>query len=254
MPFPETRLTLIQRLARQGNADDWRQFHRDYWGSVCQFARSAGRLSAADAEDVASLAFQVLLEGRLLDRWTNLPTAKLRSLICAVVRNILANQQRVAINRQDLIKSHVAELQRYRELGNGDIASEAEDDLFYQAWADNLIHGVIEQLLDECQSSGKGDRFRVLYGRICEELSIREIARLLRISEAAVDNYFRSMRSRLTDLLSQTVLEHVQRYSAIEQADDEFKREWNRLGSHLARQGGLESAIRRIEQAFDQDQ
>lgn len=251
MPFPETRLTLIQRLAHQGGTDDWRQFHRDYWGSICQFARSVGRLSAVDAEDVTSLAFQVLLEGHLLDRWTNSPTAKLRSLICAVVRNILANQQRVAINRQDLIKNHVAELQRYREFGDGSVPCVPEDDLFYQAWADNLIRSVIERLLDECQSTGKGDRFRVLYGRICEELSIREIARLLQISEAAVDNYFRSIRTRLTDLLSQTVMEHVTRYSAIEHVDDEFKREWDRLGSHLVRQGGLESAIRRLEQKFD---
>lgn len=251
MPFPETRLTLIQRLAQQGGADDWRQFHRDYWGSVCQFARSAGRLSAVDAEDVTSLTFQILLDGQLLDRWTNSPTAKLRSLICTVVRNILANQQRVAVNRQELIRSHVAELQRYRELGDGVIACETEDDLFYQAWADNLIQGVIEQLLDECQSSGKGDRFRVLYGRVCEELSIREVAQLLQLSEAAVDNYFRQMRARLTDLLGQTVLDHVKRYSSIGEAEDEYRREWDRLGSYLLRQGGLESAIRRIEQRVE---
>ena len=38
MAFPDTRQTLIQRLATTSGEDDWRQFLNDYWGPVCRFA------------------------------------------------------------------------------------------------------------------------------------------------------------------------------------------------------------------------
>ena len=52
MAFPETRQTLIQRLATTSSQDDWRQFLNDYWGPVCRFAALRASLSPADAEDV----------------------------------------------------------------------------------------------------------------------------------------------------------------------------------------------------------
>ena len=32
MAFPQTRITLVQRLAAGGSEDDWQVFFRDYWG------------------------------------------------------------------------------------------------------------------------------------------------------------------------------------------------------------------------------
>ena len=34
MNFPQTRLSLIHRIAQDGKDDDWRQFMNDYWDPV----------------------------------------------------------------------------------------------------------------------------------------------------------------------------------------------------------------------------
>ena len=81
MSFPQTRVTLIQRLASGGNEEDWGQFLRDYWGPICRFSLRFGALNLDEAEDVASDTFAVLLEKRLLDRWVSNRSAKLRTLL-----------------------------------------------------------------------------------------------------------------------------------------------------------------------------
>src|SRR5437879_4084689 len=39
MSFPQTRPTLIERLAAAGEERDWQEFLTDYWGPICRFAR-----------------------------------------------------------------------------------------------------------------------------------------------------------------------------------------------------------------------
>src|SRR5512137_977749 len=102
MSFPETRQTFIERLASGGSEHDWRCFLQDYWGPVCRFALRWGVGNFADAEDVAAQTFEILWENRLLVRWVSNRSARLRSLLCGVVRKILANRGRTRENRQRL--------------------------------------------------------------------------------------------------------------------------------------------------------
>ena len=60
MGFPETSLTLVQRLASGGSEEDWRSFLHDYWGPICRFARRHGAANLHEAEDIASEVFEVL--------------------------------------------------------------------------------------------------------------------------------------------------------------------------------------------------
>jgi RNA polymerase sigma factor (sigma-70 family) len=246
MTFPITRRSLIQRLASGGDSADWRQFHLDYWGAVCSFARYAGRLNAADAEDVAAQAFNVILEAKLLQRWSETPTAKLRTLICSVVRKILANQRRQNQGRQAGLRENIGELDRYRE-EEPVRAAENDGDVFYRVWADDFIHRSIDALLDEYNSTGRGDYFRVLYGRICEEMSIKELASSLELSPSAVDNYFRHARRRLSELFEAALRDHVSRYCSTADSEGEFAAEWGHLGEFLQSNGGIESTIQRVE-------
>jgi hypothetical protein len=94
MSFPQTRHTLIQRIADAGDGRDWGEFLADYWGPVCRFARRAGALTQDDAEDAAAQTFEVLVRNRLLAHWVLKRSAKLRTLLCAVVRNVLSNRGR----------------------------------------------------------------------------------------------------------------------------------------------------------------
>ena len=241
MGFPDTRHTLIQRIVAASDETDWRQFLDDYWGPVCRFAARFGNLNAADAEDVASQTFEALLTNQLLSRWMVNHSAKLRTLLCTVSRNVMANRARVEHGRARLLRDH---LEQGGALGGLDAPAE-QVDVFYTAWVDDLLEQAVELLLGEYLQSGKDDYFRVLHGRICEELSMHEIAECLGLKVTTAENFYKSARKRLASIFEDLVREHVGRYAADSSAGEEFAAEWARLGQYLQKHGGLEDAIRR---------
>lgn len=243
--FPETRVTLIRRLASGGSEEDWRQFLADYRGPVCRFALRWGATCYDDAEDVASQTFEVLLESRLLARWASNRSARLRSLLCAVTRNILANRHRVQAGRRQLAE----ELrQHFEELAD---EKDRSADAFYAAWVEDLVQQAVASVATEYYRQGKGDYVRVLYGRLCRQLSIAELAEALQLKPSAVDNYYRHARQRLAEKLDERLRRQLQRYCPAEDLDDEFSLEWEQLGTYLADQGGLEEAVRRTYELLD---
>jgi RNA polymerase sigma factor (sigma-70 family) len=248
MTFPETRHTLIQRLATGGHDGDWQEFMEDYWGPVCRFAKWKGSLTHEDAEDVASLTFEALLKSRLLQRWSEVQSARLRTLLCTVVRNVLSNRARVVSAREKVVREHGGMLDRYVELSENETADAPQDqlDAFYAAWVDDILHNVVESLLVEYNHNGKGDYFRVLYGRLCEEMSLPEIAEALQIKLTAAENFLRHTRQQLADRLQGVVRANVARYAPADRVDPEFAAEWALLGEYLQSRGGIEEVIRRL--------
>jgi len=248
MAFPQTRLTLIQRLADGASQADWREFTSDYWGPVCRFAQGHGDLMHEDAEDVATEVFEAVFKNRLLERWSNARSAKLRTLICCVVRNVLSNRFRVDAGRARLVREHGGMLDRYAEFENAEAADAPRDqlDAFYAAWIDDTLQTAVENLFSEYGRAGKGDYFRVFYGRICERMPMAEIAQSLQIKLTTAENYFRHVRDRLAERLKQLVREHVLRYSKGPEVGDEFAGEWSQVGEYLRMRGGLEAAIGRV--------
>lgn len=247
MAFPNTQLSLIERLAGGGSDNDWRTFLEDYWGPVCRFARQHASLNAEDAEDVAAEVLEAFVKNGLLARWSANRSAKLRTLICTVVRNVLSNRNRVAAGRARVVREHGGQLDRYLESSeeSGDAATRATDEQFYAAWAEDLVHQAVEGLLLEYGQAGCPDRFRVLFGRLCEAMPVSDIAAALKLTPAVVETHFRQARQRLTELMQEMLRSRVNRYSSAEQADDEFTVEWARLGKYLQEHGGLEAAVRR---------
>jgi DNA-directed RNA polymerase specialized sigma24 family protein len=245
MSFPETRLTLIQRLAAGGTAEDWQDFLRDYWGPVCRFALRCGAGQLNDAEDVAGQTFKVLWESRLLVRWIANHSARLRSLLCSVTRKILANQHRVCTGRDRLA----------RDAADHWTQAEATDaqqaELFYAAWVEDLLRQAVEAIAARYYQEAKGDYVRVLYGRLCQRLSIAEVASVLDIQPSAVDNYFRHARQRLADALQVLLRQQIDCYTAPEEAEQEFRTEWQQVGTYLTDHGGLEEAVRRTYELMD---
>jgi DNA-directed RNA polymerase specialized sigma24 family protein len=245
MSFPQTRLTLIQRLVVEGNEEDWRTFVRDYWGPVCRFAMRWGAANLDDAEDVAIEAFEIVWRNDLLERWVAHRSAKLRTLLCAVLRNILANRGRVRATRQKIIAELSAGLDHPpAPPGEG-------DDLFYGAWVEDLLERAVGSLAADYGKEGKGDYLRVLYGRICEERTIAECATALNLTPASVDNYFRHARARLSDKLRELLSQQISRYVPADEIEQELESEWRQLGSYLAEHGGLEAAVHRAHVELD---
>ena len=242
MSFPQTHLSLIQRLASGGTEEDWQGFLKDYWGPICRFSLRYGARDLDNAEDVASETFEVLWEQRLLVRWASNRSAKLRTLLCSVVRNILSHRNRVRTSReqrQEDLAEHLDGLNR---------TSDKHVDAFYAAWVEDVVQQAVEFLAAEYCRKGQVDYVRVLYGRICQGMTIAKAAEALRISPSAVDHYFRNARERLAEKLGQLVRRQLQCYCPADEAGQEFATEWQRLGQYLAEHGGIEEAVR---QAYD---
>lgn len=253
MSFPETRPSLIGRLAGGSNEDDWRRFLTDYWRPLCRFAARWGKLSLPDAEDIAAVTLQAILQNRLFARWVDDRRAKLRTLICAVARNLIANSQRDLANRSRLERTNRDSLLRLASamVDEAPATSSEEEDAFYSAWVEDLLDASLDQLVDEYHDSGRGDYVRVLCGKVCEQSTLREIAESLGIKLTDAENYLRHARNRLSEIVKLQTLRQIERYA--DDATAEFDEEWNRLGRFLAEHGGLDEALRRTYVDFDTD-
>lgn len=173
-------------------------------------------------------------------RWQTHQGAKLRTLLCTVVRQVLANQARIQTGRVRLLKEELARggspLQAYT-------AEPVEEplDTFYGAWVEDLLRSCVDGRLQEYHTAGKGDYFRVLYGRLCEGLSVAEVSRALRIKLTDAENYFKAARHRLSQKLQIALREQVARYCDATSVAAEFDEEWKRLGEFLERHGAWNS-------------
>jgi DNA-directed RNA polymerase specialized sigma24 family protein len=245
MSFPETRLTLIQRLSTGGTAEDWQDFLGDYWGPVCRFALRSGAGQLNDAEDVAVQTFEVLWESRLLVRWIANRTARLRSLLCSVTRKILANRHRVQAGR-DRLGRDAAD-----QWAQPEATDDVQTEMFYAAWVENLLRQAVESIAAKYYRESKGDYVRVLYGRLCQQLSIAELAGALDIRPSAVDNYFRHARQQLAGTLQMMLRQQIDCYTAPGESEQEFQAEWQQMGAYLTDHGGLEEAVRRTYELMD---
>jgi DNA-directed RNA polymerase specialized sigma24 family protein len=253
MNFPQTQQTLIHRLAHEANEHDWHRFLNDYWQPVCRFAQHRAGLNADDAEDVAAEVFQAILQNQLLCRWASDRCAKLRTMLCTVVRHVLGNRARVQQGRKKLLKDNAYELREgtdWPTIKKPDAPVE-QVDLFYEAWVEGILVRTVETMMREYHQTGKGDYFRVLYGRICEGMSMPEISRTLKIDTMRAENYFKAAKKRLGAILEEQVREQVSRYCEGEQAEEEFQAEWQAMGEFLSGCGGLETVIARVYKTFD---
>lgn len=216
-----------------------------YWMPLCRFARFRAGVDRSVAEDVTSQAFEILLTKRLLAKWMTHRSTKLRSLLCAVVRNVLSNRVRVQQRRKQIIKERGPELVDRADLSSivSQDASTEDIDALYASWADQLLATTVEGLLRQLHLAGKGDVFRVLYGRVCEQKTSAEVARTINIPNTTAEYYYKEARKQLSDLLESQLREHVARYSPAADQDQEYAAEWARLGEHLKEHGGLEESI-----------
>lgn len=257
MSFPDTRQTFIHRLASQQSEQDWHLFFTDYWPAVYRFALRHNRITVEDAEDIASQTFEALLKNRLLARWVSTPSSKLRTLICSVVRKVMANRARVQKGRQRRLREDRALLKERPgvPVGTALDASAQEVDVFYAGWVDEMVQQAVEAILAEYFASGKGDYFRVLYGRLCEGMTMLAIAQSLEIKQSQAENFYKHARTRLTKSLEHCLRVHVERYTRGEDVETEFPSEWNQLGQFLKDHGGLERAVARAyEQSLSPQQ
>ena len=92
--FPDTRISLILRLASAEDADSWREFASNYAPAVFAIARRRG-LQPADAEDFVQEL--LLAVARAAGRWqADANRARFRTWLFRIARNLLADHFRHA--------------------------------------------------------------------------------------------------------------------------------------------------------------
>ncbi len=253
MSFPETRHSLICRLASDAAASDWQDFLADYWGPICRFAQARASISSQDAEDITAQVFQTLWQSDLLARWNGNQAARLRTLICSVANNVLANDSRVRSGRKRLLRENAQALINTPgiPLISSDAESREESDTFYAAWVHDLLQQAVDALLTEYQAQNRTDCFRTLYGRLCEGMTLPEVADALGEELSTIERYNRNARERLREKLQTITRTHAERYTAPEHVESEFTTEWQRLGDYLQEHGGLENAVRLAYERID---
>jgi DNA-directed RNA polymerase specialized sigma24 family protein len=198
-----------------------------------------------DAEDVAIQTFEILRENRLLVRWVSDRASRLRTLLCGIASRIVKNRRRGQARNERVLQELAAEMEA------ADRSLNPEDDLFYAAWAEELVQEAIAVMAAEYYRANQGDHVRVLYGRLCERLRVGELAESLGVRATDVINYYRAARERLAQRLQDLVRWQVERYCPPNEVEAEYAAEWRRLGDFLLRAGGLEEAVRRAYDLFD---
>ena len=61
-------------------------------------------------------------------------------------------------------------------------------------------------------------------------MTIAEVAKALDRKPSDVDNYYRHARTRLSDQLEAMLREQIERYCPEDEAGEEFRGEWEKLG------------------------
>lgn len=251
MAFPKTRHTLIRRLADHSSEADWQQFIADYWRPIRRFAMSYGRLQPADADDVAGSTFEILIRNRLLLRWSEEQTARLRTLLCSVVRKQLANRRRKKENRQIQLPLGIPASDDGQDL---EIEVPAEERASFEGlWVDEILVRTLAAVRSSCLRDGKINQFRTLFGRVCEDMTNSEVADCLKVPLTTAEAWYQQARNRLSDALRQQVHNVVSQYADPKHYDSEFQNEWSDLADYLRNHGGLESAIRRSHNALTEN-
>ena len=238
--FPDTKQTLIRRIASDPESTDWSVFVNDYWSPLVRFASVRGGLNFAEAEDVASEAFEVLFKNDLLARWLGDRRAKLRTVLCGVAKNLLSNRARIQRGRDRVMSAitpNLLAIATQKELG-------PDDDCFYEIWVVELLQKTLSQIQRESVDRDRLDEYRVFHGKIVDGMSNQELADCLGLKLTDVENYYKSIRNRFSKKLRQVVETQVQRYGAGESFEDEFAIEWHALRDHLKSRGTIETILR----------
>jgi RNA polymerase sigma-70 factor (ECF subfamily) len=184
---------------------------RAYWYPLYAFVRSRGQ-SAADAQDLTQAFFTRIIETggfASVDR----ERGRFRSYLLGAMKHFLANEWHRAKThkrggRVQLIEWDALDPEsRYA----GALQPDDPEQLFDREWALETIAGALKALRDEKEKEGKAEQFEALKGSLTgeEDLSRKEIAERLGMSEGALKVAIHRLRQRYRSLLRDTIADTV---------------------------------------------
>ena len=222
--FGTTSWTLIAssaKAATEGDAESHRalaEVCRIYWRPIFAFLCRRG-YSIADAQDLTQDFFIMILEGTLLRR-ADPQRGRFRSLLLKALQNFLIDERekRCALKRGGDVQfvswdDWMAEAPSQLTLPARLLDSWTPERLFDVRWAATVVERALARLREECQARGRGRLFDVVSGAFAADradISYRQFATTLGVSEAAVKQFLHQLRQRFRVLLREEVAHTVQ--------------------------------------------
>lgn len=203
-------------------------------------------MKMTDAEDIAAETFVILLQQHLLTKWLSDRRSKLRSLLFAVVSNLISNRARINTGRErkrdQVVESFVD------TLNTAAAQEKAQSEVLDAEWYQEILRRAFEEEMRRCMTHGKMDDFRIFYGRIVEGMPNSEIADSLGLTVAGVESRYRRIREDFTVRLRTAIRQSVERYGRQETADEDFESEWRDFSRFLSSHGDLEQILGRLDE------
>jgi RNA polymerase sigma factor (sigma-70 family) len=192
---------------------------RIYWYPVYAFVRRRGH-DAATSEDLTQSFFARLLERDDLAGLSP-ERGRFRSFLLAACRNFLANAHDAAVAQKRgggrVLRLEDAEGRYLREPHHADTAER----LFERRWATELIGRVLGRLRDEYHTTGRGQVFDALKGRLTGDgAGYAEVAAALGTTEGAMKVAAHRLRARYGELLREEIAGTV---ASPEEVDGEIR-------------------------------
>lgn len=197
---------------------------RTYWYPLYAFVRRQGH-NPAEAQDLTQDFFAHLLSSEALAT-VNPARGRFRSFLLASLRNLLTNEWKrgqrqkrgggVALFSLDAIAAE----ERYRLEPADDATPES---IYERKWAESLLERVLGRLREECDASGRTERFQVLKVFLLEDkgtLPLADAAKQLGLTVIAVKGVVHRLRERYREIFREEVANTVERR---EDVDEEIR-------------------------------
>jgi len=233
-PFPVTRRSVI--LAASSTDPHIRRQAFEtlvaaYWKPIYKYIRLKWPAHSEDAKDLTQGFFAQALENGYVERYDP-AKAKFRTYLRTCVDGFVSNERKSAQrmkrggDAQQLsldFDSAEAELSLLEPSVNRDM-----DELFHQEWVRSLFSLAVDELRNQCESSGKSLHFAIFDRHDVQgpgphsTVSYADLSAEFGIATTQVTNYLAFARRRFREL----VLEKLRELTG---SDDEFQAEARRL-------------------------
>ena len=221
-PFPETSLTLFQRMV-SGSPGDSREaleeFFSRYWYPMYAFMRARGATHEDASDLVQGFVMKELLERDQIRQWQP-ERGRLRTFLkVALDRYRLNEHRRESAQKRGgrKAKTHVSMDFEWAEgrFENTAIDFDSPDKLFEREWAEVTVQKVISELSKKYAAKDKSTEFLLLCQNLSaragdgQATSYRDIATQLNTTENNVKQKMIAFRALFKKQLEQTVSETV---------------------------------------------
>ncbi len=176
------------RAAQRNSTGAWDLMYQKYQGRVSgQISRRIRGISDVDREDIRQNVFLELSRDDFLQR-ANKERGRFRSLLYAVTDNIIGTWLRGEYSRRRKGVEKVALINQeeiFTALQNKSAVESAEEKVFNQEWAGNILQQALEALRAESEHL-ETDYHKAILGFYFDRLAGRELAKKLDVSEDTV--------------------------------------------------------------------